>query len=99
MPALHLAYEDGFDNDTVVVQVAGREVARRDGLKSSLATALAATEEAEAPAGGGTVQVSVPTRNLSASIEVDLARQPYLAVAVRNGRLVLRSGSEPSYYL
>jgi len=99
MYPLHLAYEDGFENDSVVVQVDGKEVARQVGLKSSLVTALAATEEALVSAPAGTAQVTVPTRNLSASLNVDFSAQPHLAVAIRDGKLVLRSSSEPFHYM
>ena len=100
MNRLHLYYEDGFDNDSVVVQVDGQEVARRTDLKSSLVTALAASEdvsvEASAPAA---IRVSVTTRDLSESVSLDLAAQPHLAIAVRDGKLVLRASGEPFFYM
>ena len=96
--ALHLAFEDGFAADTVIVEVEGQEVARQSGLTSSLATALAATAEASLPVSSGRVTVSVPTLGLSASRQLDFGAQPYLAVAVREGQLVLRAQDEPFVY-
>jgi hypothetical protein len=95
---LHLAFEDGFAADTVLVEVEGKEVARQSGLTSSLATALAATAEAALPVSAGLVTVSVPGRGLSASQKLDFLAQPYLAVAIRDGRLVLRPQDEPFVY-
>lgn len=100
MNRLHLYYEDGFDNDSVVVQVYGQEVARQADLKSSLVTALAASEDVSVAATGPvTVRVSVTTRDLSESIRLDLGAQPHLAIAVRDGKLVLRASGEPFFYM
>lgn len=96
--ALHLAFEDGFAGDTVTVEVEGQEVARQSGLTSSLATALAATAEASLAVSSGRVTVSVPARGLSASRHQDFQAQPYLAIAVRDGQLVLRPQDEPFVY-
>ena len=95
---LHLAFEDGFAGDTVIVEVEGQEVARPSGLTSSLATALAATAEASLPVSAGRVTVLVPARGLSASRQLDFHALPYLAVAIRDGQLVLRSQDEPFVY-
>ncbi|CAG1014416.1 hypothetical protein BURC_00686 [Burkholderiaceae bacterium] len=100
MKRLHLYYEDGFDNDSVVVQVDGQEVARKAGLKSSLVTALAASEDVDVEASSpATIRVSVTTRDLSEAIALDLGAQPHLAIAVRDGKLVLRASGEPFFYL
>src|SRR5574341_148284 len=99
MARVYIAYEDGFADDTVVLRVDGREVARQAGLKSSLATALAATADAVFDTERGTLQASVPARGLeSQPLAVDFAAQPYLAVAIREGRLVLRASHEAFVY-
>jgi len=99
MPTLHLAFEDGFDDDTVVVRVDGREVTRRIGLRSSLATALAATEDAQVGSGAGEVAVAVSSRGLTATRKVDFTAEPHLAIAIRDGALVLRTSREPFVYM
>ena len=99
MHPLHLSFEDGFSNDEVVVTFEGQEVARVSGLQSSLATALAATRDLQVPSTEGTVAVSVTASGLRATTAVDVVETPHLAVAVREGRLVLRTSAEPPQYL
>jgi len=99
MPTLHLAFEDGFEGDEVVVALDGRELARAKGLKSSLATALAATHSVQVGPERGELSVSVTGKGLQAALAIDLAATPHLGIAVREGRLVLRASADPPVYL
>ena len=99
MPALHLAFEDGFVDDEVVVALDGHELARAKGLNSSLATALAATRSVQTGAARGELSVSVTGNALQGTVSIDLTATPHVGIAVREGRLVLRPSADPPMYL
>ena len=96
---VHFAFQDGFSNDDVVVRVNGREVLRESNLSGNdPAVPLAATREIELPPAGGKLDVTVPTRGLSGSFDVNFAESPYLGVAIVNGKLAVRRSSTPFMY-
>ena len=99
MLPLHLAFQEGFSGDTVIVQVNGAEVARKVNLTSSLATALAGTADVTVDKESGNVQVTVPTKNLSASADINFKKFPYLAISVVRNSIQLTPSPEPFYYM
>ncbi len=67
MPPLQIDFEDGFSGDTVVVRADGRELWREDDVTTNLAASVATIARLEVPA-GTQVEVSVPTRHLTATV-------------------------------
>jgi hypothetical protein len=80
MPPLQIDFEDGFDGDTVVVRVEGRELWRQDGVTTNVAISLAAIAQVEVPESAH-VEVEIPTRSLSTTTRIET---PYLEVEVVN---------------
>jgi len=98
MSSLHIALQDGFAGDTVAIQLNGREIYRKDGVKTDLRISRADGIDVEAP--DATATVEVQARSFSASASVDPARTPYLAVNLdAEGRPQLRTSTEPFAYL
>ena len=95
---LHIAFEDGFDHDSAVVKVDGREVSRLEGLTTryQISLARAVDFEAEGPA---RVEVSVPTRCLSRWEVVPLDAPTYVAVSIEDDGLSWRTQHEPYGYV
>jgi hypothetical protein len=90
MPSLQIDFEDGFSGDTVVVRAEGHELWREDDVTTNLAASIATVARLEIPA-GTQVEVSVPTRQLTATERVETA---YLEVEIVRGELVLRPSRE-----
>jgi hypothetical protein len=84
---IHLALEDGFDGDTVVVRVDGEEAYRGEGLTTRTQISHAASAELDVPADGATVEVEVETRGVRETIELDPRTQAHVAVSLREGAL------------
>ena len=90
MPSLQIDFEDGFSGDTVVVRAEGRELWREDDVTTNDAITLATIARFDVPA-GAQVEVSVPTRRLTATERVET---PYLEVRIDNaGQLELLPSS------
>src|SRR3982751_6654979 len=85
MQTLHVALQDGFKNDSVAVTVNGKEVYRKSGVTTNLSVSLA--DQFEAPVEGHTVRVdvTVSSKGLSQSAEVQVKETPYIAVSFNNG--------------
>lgn len=98
MSSLHIDLQDGFAGDTVAIQLNGREVYRKDGVRTDLRISRADGIDVETPDAPATVEVQARSRSASASI--DPARTPYLAVNLdAEGRPLLRPSTEPFAYL
>ena len=96
---VHLAFQDGFANDDVVVRVDGKEVARESGLKGSdPVIPLAVQRDVQIDARAARLQVDVPTRGLSRAFDLDFAESPYVGIAIVGGEIAVRQSARPFEY-
>jgi hypothetical protein len=96
---VHLAFQDGFADDDVVVRVDGREVARESGLKGvDPMVPLAAQRDVQVNERASQLQVEVPTRGLSRAFDLDFAESPYVGIAIVGGEIAVRQSSRPFDY-
>ena len=99
MSQVHIAFQEGFSNDTIVVRINGKEVARKSGLESQATIALAGAENLAVDAVSGTLTLEVPTRGISKSFEVDFRQFPYLGISIVGATLTLKQSREPFEYM
>ena len=100
MPVLHIALHEGFLDDTVEIDVNGREVFRRDGVTTRLQIGKADSFDTTVEGDSATVHVTLPGRNVSEKIVVpEVSSTVYLAVSIENGKVAHRISSEPFGYL
>jgi hypothetical protein len=98
MATLHIDLQDGFAGDSVVIRLDGREVYRKDGVKTDLRISRA--DAVDVQAANPTATVEVEARGQSASASVDVTREPYLSVSLdADGRPQLRTSTEAFAYL
>ncbi len=98
MPVLHLALEEGFEDDDVTIAVDGEEVVRAGAVRTRMQTGLASASDAKVA--GGRHTVTVQARGASASIDVDVEDELYLGVSLsRSGDAIEhRVSREPFGY-
>ncbi|HEY3063876.1 MAG TPA: hypothetical protein VGL99_33310 [Chloroflexota bacterium] len=99
MPTLHVALQEGFSQDRVVVKVNDAEVASRPEVTTRNQIGFAEAVEVEVPAGEASVEVQVPGRQLSGSVRVDVEGTTYVGVSIINGHLDLTQQREAFGYL
>lgn len=100
MILLHVALQDGFANDTVVVRLDDQEIYRKDGVSTRTQISRADAFDFESPSPQATVKVDLPARDLSSSIPVDLSRTPFLGVSITpEGEISHKLQSEPFGYV
>lgn len=98
MGALHIALQDGFAGEPVVIRLDGREVYRKDRVRTDIRISRADAVDVETADGAGALEVEA--RGQTASTAVDPAREPYVAVSLDGaGRPQFRASAEPFGYL
>lgn len=85
---LAIDLQDGFDGDTVIIRIDGEERFEKAGVTTMRLTGLADdTFRTQVEPGSATVEIAVPSRNLSESFTLDIAGDTYIGVSIQNGRL------------
>jgi hypothetical protein len=95
---LHVALQDGFDNDKVEVRVNGQTVYERDGVTTMTQISLADAFDVDID-GPVDLEITLPSRHVSTV--VPLSAQPggaYLGVSLSGDALVHRLSGEPFGY-
>jgi hypothetical protein len=99
MPTLHVALQEGFASDRVVIQVNGAEVASRPAVTTRNQIGFAESIEVEVPAGTTAVHIEVPTQSLSSSAQVQVEGTTYVGVSIQGGSLNFQQQREPFGFL
>ena len=100
MAVLRIDLQEGFDNDTVVLRADGAEVWRKDKVKTRLPVGVAESFEVRTARDRATIEVQVPARRLTASVEIDVIQYPYLGVSIERGsKLILHPSRELFRYM
>jgi hypothetical protein len=97
--AIRIDFQDGFDDDTVVVTSGAREIARLEHVTTNLAITRADAVSAEVEEGTIPLRIEVPSRNASAALDVDGDSTPFVVVKLVDGRLDAHATSEEPFYL
>ncbi|HEV7573582.1 MAG TPA: hypothetical protein VGQ21_18965 [Thermoanaerobaculia bacterium] len=98
MATLRVDFQDGFEDDEVVVTVDGDERVRRAGLTTKRVIGLAGKETIDVEQGRRSVLVSVPSRGFGTQIHVNVDEAAYLGVSIMAGGIVAIVRGEPFGY-
>lgn len=99
MPLLHVAFQEGFDGDTVVVRVNGKEIFRKDNVKTRLQIGYADSFENNFNKGPATVDIVLPSKSLSETVQLQLAAPTYIGVSIQQDKINCRISDQPFGYV
>lgn len=99
MSLLHIAFQNGFEDDLVILQIDGREVFQKEGLKTNLLLGYADSIEVQVPEGSVEVKLILPLKNLSEIIELKLSADAYLGLSIHNNKVDYIVSKKPFGYL
>lgn len=100
MILLHIALQDGFVDDKVVIQVNGGEVFYKSGVRTRFQIGLADSLEMNVQGGTVNVEVILPLRHLSKSIVWEVSDPTYLGVSITTeGEIDFRISNERFRYM
>ncbi|MBI1745895.1 MAG: hypothetical protein HYR55_04815 [Acidobacteria bacterium] len=89
MPLLHVALQEGFSNDAVIIQVDDREVFNQSGIRTRNQIGLAKYFALNFPDGTRKITISVPSRQCSKTVTIDIRDPIYLGVSLTNDNRIL----------
>jgi hypothetical protein len=98
MPLLNIDLQSGFADDTVVVRVNDEEVFHKQGVRTDYSIGRADSAEVVVPADAIKVEVILPDKHLSETIELAGAEPIYLGVSLMHGKLTHRISGEQFLY-
>lgn len=97
---LHIALQEGFTNDSVVIKVNGKEVFKKSGVNTRYQIGFADSAEAHIDIGTAEVEVILPLKGLKKSVELQIPGPTYLAVILTpEGNIDFRVSKEPFKYM
>jgi hypothetical protein len=97
---LHIALQDGFFNDEVIIRVNGAEVFHQSQVKTRFQIGLAASVETNVPEGVVNVAAILPQKNLDRSTVLEIATPTYLAISIDpDGNISFHVSTEQFRYL
>jgi len=100
MPLLHVALQEGFTGDTVVIRAGGKEVFRKSNVKTRLQTGFADSAETEMSPGSVAVNIELPEKRVSESFTVDLKNNLYLGISLGpDNQIKHKVSAEPFGYV
>ena len=99
MALLHMALQEGFEDETVVVRAAGREVFRKDNVRTKLQIGLADSFDVNVEGSPATIEIDLPNQGLAESIELQAPNTVYLGVSLIGGKIQHRISREPFGYV
>lgn len=96
--SLTIDLQDGFSDDTVVISVDGQEVLRIPGVNTNYTLGRADSATLQVTERNVSVEILVPTRQLSGSTTLDVSTTVYLGVSIDADKLVFRISDEAFIY-
>ncbi|HET7218627.1 MAG TPA: hypothetical protein VFJ02_11305 [Vicinamibacterales bacterium] len=98
MPLLHIALQDGFAGDPVSITVDGREIFRKDRVRTM--TQIGRADDVETRHDAGPVSIDIKARNSSSTITHTLAGDTFIGVSLtQDGRITHRISQEAFRYM
>ena len=85
---IHLALQDGFEGDDVVLRVDGTEAYRGEDVTTRTQISHAADMQLEVPDHPFSLEVDVPTRGVRETVQIDPRAHPNVTLSLRDRRIV-----------
>lgn len=98
MVSLHIDFQTGFSNDTVIVQIDGHEIFRKNNVNTDYSLGLADSADTQVTRGTVNIKVTVPTRNVSDSFSLEISKTAYLGISIIDERIEYQFSDEMFEY-
>jgi hypothetical protein len=97
MPLLHIALQDGFFHDTVVIRVNGREIFRKHDVTTKFQIGLADTVEVDLKEHSASLLIALPSKDIIQAVTVELAKPVYLGVSLSEDNTIRTKTSDTPF--
>ena len=100
MKKLHIALQDGFRGDSVIIKVDGQTVFEKTGLTTNLTISYADAVDVPVSTATVTLNITVTSRGQAVQRTLNVMETPYLAVSLsENGMLQLTPSKDMFHYM
>lgn len=99
MATVHVALQEGFDNDTVIIRINGQDVFHKSGVKTRLQIGYADSVEVPVQEDRANIEVRLPQKQLVKTTALAVAAKIYVGVSIRGGEIDFHVSAEPFGYL
>jgi hypothetical protein len=99
MVPLHIALQEGFTGEPVIIRINGKEAYRREKVNTKFQIGYADSFEVNVDEGQVKVEVLLPTKGLSETFEMEVSNPTYIGVSIDQGRIGHRISPQPFGYL
>jgi hypothetical protein len=99
MQALHIALQEGFSHDEVLVRLDNASVYHGHDIATRQQIGLAASFDSQAEMGTHALEVSVPTRGLFYSHILDVSGEMWVGISVASNRVQAHVSATPFGYV
>jgi len=98
-PVLHIALQDGFADDTVVVGINGEEVFRKDDVATDPRISVADSYEMPMQDGPIKIEVDLPKKDIQGFLTIQFTGSAYVAVSIEEGSIRYKVSDRPYGYV
>lgn len=96
---LHVALQDGFDDEPVIVNADGREIYRNEHVRTDPRIGVAHAFETRVKALPEAIEVTLPRRGLTSRLQVPRGGDVHVGISVVDGVLRFRTSERPFGYV
>jgi hypothetical protein len=97
MTQVTVSLEDGFARDHVLIRVDGATAFDSTDVTTRMQTGLAAAVQVEA-SDASSLEVQLPDRGLSRTVDIDGSSTPYARVSIVDGDVAVSTTDQAPYY-
>ena len=98
-PVLSIALQDGFEKESIVVRVNGKEVYRNETVQTDYRISLADSFETPLPDSPIVVEVELPEQSITDSLQFESDTTIYVGISWLDGKLLFKTSETPFGYL
>ena len=97
---MRLDLQDGFFNDTVVINIDGKEIFRKTDVKTRFQIGLALSEDLSLPENASNLEITIPLKKISKTIKIHGSEPLFLGVSLtQDAKLECRISDKPFGYV
>lgn len=99
MPLLHIAFQEGFDGDTIIVRIDGKEMFRNDNVTTRRQIGYASSFETNSHTGPVTIDILLPNKSLWETVQFQVTAATFVGISIDQGKITYRLSDQPFGYV
>jgi len=99
MKLLKIDLQDGFNEDSVIIDINGHEIFRGQKVSTKLLLGFADIIETQVPEGNSEIRISLPDRSMESRISLHIEKDTYLGISLTKKGVESHFSETPFPYL